>query len=417
MEVRKRLKFIVVVGDGMADEPLEELGGKTPLEAACTPNMDFYASQGLVGLLRTIPEGMPPGSDIANMSLMGCSPREYYTGRAPLEAASMGLKMEPGDMAFRCNLVTLGEGNLGSVMVDHSGGSISTEAAGEYIRVLNESLSGPGLRFHLGVSYRHVLLLKGTDGEFDRLETTPPHDILGQEISSHLPKGKGREKLIGLMEQGQRVLMQSVERVAQTGLGARANSIWFWGQGPVPRLPVFAERFGVQGATVCAVDLMKGMGTCMGLKTIEVPGATGDLDTDYQGKAVAALETVEDVDFVFLHVEAPDEAGHQGNLEEKVKAIERVDGEVLGILRKGLEEQKVPYRLLVLPDHPTPIRTRTHSDAPVPFILYASSSGDSFGQLAASSCAPSCFHEAEAARSGIIIEEGHKILEIMFDRS
>ena len=399
------MKYVVVVGDGMADEPLEELGGRTPLEVSRTPHMDHFARNGRVGLVRTIPEGMPAGSDVANMSLMGYSPRTYYTGRAPLEAASMGLDLGPDDVAFRCNLVTLEERGEGLFMGDYSGGSISTERARPYIDVLNDRLAGPDFEFHPGVSYRHILLWKGGRKAFDGLETTPPHDILDQPVDPHLPSGPGGREVRGLMDEARSVLRARLPGLAEGGPAGQANAIWLWGEGHKPQMPLLRERFGIRGVTVSAVDLIKGLGRCAGLETIDVPGATGDLETNYQGKVYAVLRALREVDFAFLHVEAPDEASHRGNLQEKIDAIERLDEEVLGVLRKGLDKMKIPYRLLVLPDHLTPLRIRTHADGPVPFLLYPddSASGASYS-------------EKEAERSGTRIEDGSRVLDVLFQK-
>ena len=397
------MKYVLVVGDGMADEPLGTLGGRTPLEVSRTPNMDFFAKNGVVGLVRTIPKGMPAGSDVANMSLMGYSPQTYYTGRAPLEAASMGLEVGPDDVAFRCNLVTLEESHGSLSMADYSGGSIPTQRAGAYIQALNKSLAGTEFRFYPGVSYRHVLLWRGAHARFEGLETTPPHDILGQPVDSYLPSGAGSRELRALMDQARNVMLAHASSPANEGSAGEANAIWLWGQGGRPRMPPLHQRFGLRGVAVSAVDLIKGLGRCAGLDSVEVPGATGDLETNYQGKAYAVIQALKEVDFAFLHVEAPDEASHRGNLQEKIEAIERLDEEVLGVLRKGLAKMKMSYRLMVLPDHLTPLRIRTHSDTPVPFLVYPE--GPSL-------CAS--FSEREAERSGIYIADGSKILDRLF---
>jgi 2,3-bisphosphoglycerate-independent phosphoglycerate mutase len=400
-----RLKFILVVGDGMADEPLEALNGRTPLEVSRTPNMDFYARNGTVGRVRTIPEGMPPGSDVANMSLMGYSPRTYYTGRAPLEAASMGLELGPDDIVFRCNLVTLEERREGLFMADYSGGGISTGRAGTFIQALNEELADPRFQFYPGVSYRHVLLWRDGRKEFEGIATTPPHDILGQAVDGHLPSGPGSRGLREMMDRARGVISARASSIPQEGPSDDANAIWLWGEGHRPEMPPLYERFGVRGVVVSAVDLIKGLGRCAGLDSVEVPGATGDLETNYQGKAYAALRALREYDFAFLHVEAPDEASHRGNLQEKIDAIERFDEQVLGVLKKGLSRLKMPYRLLVLPDHLTPLRIRTHSDTPVPFLLYPEGPDP---------C--TSYSEREAEKSKIHLEEGSKILNLLFEK-
>ncbi len=399
------MKFLLVVGDGMADEPIEALGGRTPLEVSRTPNMDFFAQNGRVGRVRTIPKGMAPGSDVANMSLMGCAPQTYYTGRAPLEAVSMGLDLGPDDVAFRCNLVTLGERTGGVFMSDYSGGGISTERAKTFIEVLNDRLAGADFAFYAGVSYRHILLWKDGRKQFEGLETTPPHDILGQAVDSYLPTGAGEAILRKLMGQARDVLRDSPPARDGGGSVETANGIWLWGQGHRPQMPLLRERFGVRGVAISAVDLIKGLGRCAGLETVEVPGATGDLVTNYQGKAYAALRALRQTDFVFLHVEAPDEASHRGRLQEKIDAIERLDEEVLGVLRRGLAKMGMEYRLLVLPDHLTPLRIRTHADAPVPFLLYPDEQGPGF-----------LYNEKEAERAGTLLEDGTGILNLLFQK-
>lgn len=411
----KRPKSILVVGDGMADEPLEALDGKTPLQVAHIPNMDSLARNGVVGMVRTVPEGMPPGSDVANMSLMGYAPQTYYSGRAPLEAASMGVEMSEGDLAFRCNLVTLERRASGIVMGDYSGGGISTEIAREYVELLNKHLAGPDLCFYPGIAYRHLALMKNAGSRFESLETTPPHDITGQVVTAYLPCGSGAREVAELMEQGRTVFADLPSSSKESSGAGTANAIWLWGQGHAPCMPTLEERYHVRGVTICAVDLIKGLGRYAGMDSIEVPGATGDLDTNYQGKAVAALKALEAYDFVFLHVEAPDEAGHQGDLDEKIRAIERLDAEVVGLLKAGLSKIDEGYRILVLPDHPTPLRTRTHSEKPVPFLFHVHPESTLVKDLLPPSRSKvTAYNEKEAEQSGIRIEEGHRILELLF---
>jgi 2,3-bisphosphoglycerate-independent phosphoglycerate mutase len=404
----EKLTTLIIVGDGMSDEPVPALDGKTPLQSAHTPNMDFLARNGTVGLLRSVPEGMSPGSDIANMSLMGYDPSAYYTGRAPLEAASMGIRMSADDLAFRCNLVSLEPEGQGDVMRDYSGGGVSTERADVCIQALNRALSGPDVRFHTGVSYRHLMLWKQGAERFSGLVTTPPHDISGRPVEPHLPRGSGSGDLTRIMEQARELL---------SPLEEGPNAIWFWGEGIAPRMPTLTERFGIRGATVCAVDLIKGLGIYAGMDAVHVPGATGDIDTNFQGKAVAALKAAEKYDLVFLHVEAPDEASHRGILKEKVRAIERFDDEVIGLLRKGFARKGLPHRMVVLPDHATPLRTCTHAEQPVPFLLYSNPIElplPSPFQPPASRAA--AFDENEAMKSGILLKHGHKLLEYLFNQ-
>jgi 2,3-bisphosphoglycerate-independent phosphoglycerate mutase len=394
------MKYLVLIGDGMADRPLEALEGKTPLMAARTPNMDTLAQGGEVGLARTIPSGLPKGSEIANLSIFGYDPKRYYTGRGPLEAASIGIKLGPEDVAFRLNLVTLGVIGGSVIMEDYSAGHISTEEGGAIIQDLEKELGDSVFHFYPGVSYRHLLVW---EGKGEKLETTPPHDITEQEIGEYLPRGDGAQELIKLMTDTQ-ILLKShpVNQTRQQKGQREANATWPWGQGKVPQMPSFAERFGLRGGVISAVDLIKGIGICAGLEAIPVPGATGYLDTNYQGKAEYGLRAVEKADFVYIHVEAPDEASHNGDLKAKIAAIEAFDDKVVGTIVKGMEN-KDEHRIMVLPDHPTPIELRTHTDDPVPFVIYDST------QKRSSEAAG--FDEAEASKSGIVIEEGYELME------
>jgi 2,3-bisphosphoglycerate-independent phosphoglycerate mutase len=366
------MKFIVLIGDGMADRPQEALGGRTPLQAAFTPNMDRLAREATqFGLARTLPDGLPTGSDVANLSIMGYDPRRYYTGRAPLEAASMGVSLREGDVAFRCNLITLSFNpqRTKAFLQDHSAGHISSQEARELIEALNAEVATPEVRFYPGVSYRNLMVWHGGSAE---LECTPPHDILGKDITDYLPAGQGEELLRALMRRSVDVLEHHPVNKARVRAGKRpANSIWLWGQGRRPQLPPFQELYGPTGAVVCAVDLLKGLGLQVGLRAVEVPGATGYLDTNYQGKAEYALRALAEVDLVYLHVEAPDEASHEGSLGSKLKAIEDFDALTVGTLLRGLGEfQRV--RVLLMPDHATPLQVRTHTPEPVPFVIYDS---------------------------------------------
>jgi 2,3-bisphosphoglycerate-independent phosphoglycerate mutase len=394
------MKYLVLIGDGMADRPLEALGGKTPLMAARTPNIDALAKQGEVGLARTIPKGLPKGSEIANLSIFGYDPRRYYTGRGPLEAASIGVQLGPEDVAFRLNLVTLGVIGGAVIMEDYSAGHISTEEGKEIIQGLEKELGDSVFRFYPGVSYRHLLVWRGKG---ERIETTPPHDITEQEIGAYLPKGEGAQELIKLMTATQILLNAHPINHKRHQEGMReANATWPWGQGRPPQMPSFAERFGLTGGVISAVDLIKGIGIYAGLEVIAVPGATGYLDTNYQGKAEYALQTLDKSDFVYLHVEAPDEASHNGDLEAKIAAIEAFDEKVVGTIATGMESRG-DHRIMVLPDHPTPIELRTHTDDPVPFVIYDSTAKRSSGAGG--------FDEGETSKSGILIEEGHELME------
>lgn len=382
----------------MADYPIDELGEKTPLQVAKTPNMDLLAQKGAIGLVKTIPDGFPPGSDIANLSILGYDPSRYYTGRSPLEAASIGVRLEPTDLAFRCNLVTLIQHDGKVFMGDYSAGHISTEEARRLIQDLDRELSAEGVRFYPGVSYRHLMVWRGGP---DGLETTPPHDISGKEVIDHLPKGEGSKRLIHLMTYSQMILRDHPVNEEREENGLRpANSIWLWGQGRRPKMPTLKERFGIEGSIISAVDLMNGIGIYAGLKVVRVPGATGYIDTNYRGKAEYALKELEERDLVCVHVEAPDEAGHQGDLKTKIRAIEDFDREIVGRVMEGIQRFK-DYRLLVLTDHPTPIIKRTHTREPVPFVLYPSPTcgegGEGFDEL--------------NARSGPFIEDGWRLME------
>jgi 2,3-bisphosphoglycerate-independent phosphoglycerate mutase len=348
------MKYIVVLGDGMADEPLEELGGMTPLGYAQTPNMDRMAREGACGMLRTIPEGYEAGSDIANMAVLGYAPENYYTGRGPLEALSMGVDLAPDDVAYRCNLVTVEE----NTMVDFSAGHISSEEGAALFASLRKAV--PEVMLRAGVSYRNLLVVHGGKGA----ASTPPHDIVGQGISPFLPKDGDADLLLRCMETSRLVFAHHPVNVARIKAGRRpATRIWPWSGGHKPAFPPFEKKYGKKGGVISAVDLLNGIARCAGMEVISVPGATGYLDTDYDAKARYALDAIERLDFVYIHIEAPDEAGHLGSVEEKVKAIERVDG-VVGTIR-----DKFDGVLAVLPDHPTPIRVKTHTRDPVPFVV------------------------------------------------
>ena len=348
------MKYIVVLGDGMADEPLEELGGKTPLEYAQTPNMDRMAREGACGMLRTIPDGFEAGSDIANMAILGYAPEKYYTGRGPLEALSMGVDLAPVDVAYRCNLVTVEE----NTMTDFSAGHISSREGADLFTSLQQKI--PEVMFRAGVSYRNLLVVHSGQGA----ATTPPHDIVGQAITPFLPKGGDADLLLRCMETSRLVFGGHPVNRARIRAGKHpATRIWPWSGGRRPAFPPFATKYGKKSGIISAVDLLNGIARCAGMEVISVPGATGYLDTDYDAKARYTLDAIEHLDFVYLHIEAPDEAGHLGSIEEKVKAIERVDG-VVGTIRS-----RFGGVLAVLPDHPTPIRVKTHTRDPIPFVV------------------------------------------------
>ncbi|MGZ3604643.1 MAG: cofactor-independent phosphoglycerate mutase [Thermodesulfobacteriota bacterium] len=401
----ERTKYVIIVGDGMADYPVESLGGKTPLMVARTPNMDWMSESGEIGLVRTVPDGFNPGSEVANLSIFGYDPIRYYTGRGPLEAASLGIKLADNDIAFRCNLVTLRFHGNNMVMEDFSAGHITDEEARKVIIDLNKEMATDEIRFYAGVSYRHLMILRNGAGKFSnlgKLEIIPPHDIIGREISPFLPQMK--EPILTLVKESQRLLKNHPVNHAREAKGLPpANSIWLWGQGQSPRMITLKERFGLDGYVISAVHLIKGIGILAGLGVLEVPGATGYFDTNYEGKVQYALRGLGERDFVYLHVEAPDEAGHMGNLRLKIEAIEAFDEKVVGALLKGMKGFE-RYKVLVLPDHPTPLSVRTHTADPVPYAMYSSESETQ-------SAHGKKFDEVSAGQSGISIEKGFELIE------
>lgn len=398
------MKYLVLLGDGMADYPLQELGGKTPLQVAKKPNMDRLAKEGVLGLVRTVPPGLPPGSDVANLAVFGYDPQRYYTGRSPLEAAGMGVELGEEDVTFRCNLVTLSaEAKYEEKkMVDYSAGEIGTDEATLLIKDLAAEFNSQAKTFYPGVSYRHLLVWR--NGPL-RAELTPPHDISDRVIGPYLPQGKGAGELLFLLKESQRILSKhpvNQQRVARNL--APANSIWLWGQGTKPQLPGFYEKYRLRGAVISAVDLAKGLGACAGLEVIDVAGATGNINTNFAGKAEAALSAFRaGADFVYLHIEAADEAGHHGELGTKIEAIERIDQEALGRILRELPAISPEYKILLLPDHPTPLSVKTHVADPVPFAIYSSNNKQP------GSSSP--FDEESAARTGLFIEPGHSLMD------
>ena len=398
------MKYVVMIGDGMADRPMDELGGATPLQKAATPNMDKLARSGIIGRVRTIPDGYHPGSDVANLSILGYDPARYYSGRAPLEAASIGVELGDGDVAYRCNLVTLrfNKGGDRAVMDDYSSGHITTEEAGELIDALKSEMKEKDFALYKGVSYRHLLVWKnGSSG----VECVPPHDILEKEITDYLPVGEGEDVLRRLMRWSVGVLeRQAVNKKRMESGKKPANSIWLWGQGKRPQMPGYKEKYGISGALISAVDLTKGLGIYAGFNVLNVPGATGWLDTNYAGKTAYALDALDRTDFVYIHVEAPDEAGHSGNYRDKIKAIEDFDAFVVGPVMKGLEEKFRDYRVLLMPDHATPVKIRTHTDEPVPFVIYDSRKQRNNEGVA--------YDESIARRTDIMaVEQGHRLMD------
>jgi 2,3-bisphosphoglycerate-independent phosphoglycerate mutase len=399
------MKYVILLGDGMSDQAIAGLDGKTPLQAAKTPNMDFMARRGTLGLAQTVPAGYPPGSDVANLSMFGYDPVQCYTGRSPLEAASMGVALGPDDVAFRINLVHLEARGGRLTMDDYSAGHISTADGRELVEELQRQLGSEEFSFHPGVSYRHLMVWHGGQTQ---IQATPPHDITGQDIITSLPKGDGAAKLIALMNSSQMIFHNHPQYKRRCEKGETpANSIWPWGQGKAPAMDTFQSRFGLSGAVISAVDLIKGIGVYAGLDIIEVPGATGYLDTNFRGKAAAALEALKERDFVFVHVEAPDEASHSGKLADKLQAIECFDEQVVGPVLEGIRKYG-EFRILCAPDHPTPVELMTHTSDPVPFIIY---SGEEEVQPGVAG-----YDEVAAAATGLKVSEGFRLMERLLGR-
>ncbi|MCX5888709.1 MAG: cofactor-independent phosphoglycerate mutase [Deltaproteobacteria bacterium] len=397
------MKYVILVGDGMGDYPLGELGGRTPLEYAATPNLDELARRGELGCARTIPPGMDPGSDIANLAIMGYDPARYHTGRAPLEAAALGVALGPREVAFRCNLVTLRQEDGKIFMEDYSAGHISSEEARELIQVLDSALGREGRRFYPGVSYRHLLVWAAGEASW---RTYPPHDWTGKEVGQLMGAGPAAP-LWDLVRASWPVLQDYEVNRRRLAAGEKpATSIWLWGQGRPPQLPTLQERFGLTGAVISAVDLIRGIGKYAGLTPILVPGATGFLDTNYAGKVAAALSALKDQDLVFVHVEAPDEAGHSGELKLKLQAIEDFDAQVVGPLLAGLKDRG-DHRVLVLCDHFTPLSIRTHSSEPVPYVLYDSRTPGDHNRP---------YTEAAAQATGLLLEQAADLLPRLLER-
>jgi 2,3-bisphosphoglycerate-independent phosphoglycerate mutase len=399
------MKYIVILGDGMAGEPLAQLDGRTTLEAAATPNMDALASCGVMGLAKMVPNGMKPGSDVANLAVMGYDPKACYSGRSPLEALSLRIDMEPTDIIFRCNLVTLSEDGAyeDKTILDHSAGEISSADADILMDAIREAFNSDTIRFFSGTSYRHITIWK--EGEL--LDFEAPHDHLGQTVGQYLPK---HPLFRQMMERSFQILNDHPLNRARAAAGKnKANSLWFWGAGTKPSLGDFTATTGLKGAMISAVDLLKGIAVGAGMQVIEVEGANGSLHTNYEGKAAAAVKAVleDGNDFVYVHVEAPDEMGHQGSMESKVQAIEYLDSRVVAPIKAAMDASGEDYRLLVLPDHPTPIRARTHTSEPVPFVIYDS-------RRQARKIAHYC--ETEAAATGELIDPGHKLLSLFLEK-
>lgn len=393
------MKYVVLVADGMMDYPIKNLDNRTPLEVARTPNMDFIARNGRLGRVKTIPDKVTPGSDVANISILGYDPVKFYTGRGPLEAVNLGIELAEDDIVFRCNLVTVSN----DILTDYSAGHISSKEAAILLKFIDRNFGNDKVKFYPGISYRHLMLVtKGVEDKLENVKCKPPHDIIGQPVSKNLPKGKAGDFLIKIMQDSRRILEKHEINLVRVDLKENpANMIWLWGQGKKPNMPKFIDKYGLSGSVISAVDLIKGLGKILGLDVINVPGATGYYDTDYAGKACAALKSLEEKDLVFLHVEAPDEAGHNGDLREKIIAIERFDQFVVGKILKEAKRKK-NFRILVLPDHATPVSLRTHTSDVVCFAIFGKDiTGEGF----------SSYSEKEAAKSSLYLEKGYELMD------
>lgn len=396
------MKYVLLLGDGMAGTPVPALGNRTPLEAASHPHMDFLAAHGSVGMVKTIPDSMPTGSDTANMSCMGFDPRIYYSGRSPLEAASMGVDLLPDDVAMRCNLVTLSDDeNLEDcTMIDYSSDEITTDEARQLIAALAPVFAEYDAALYPGISYRHCLVLPHAQTGTD---CTPPHDIIGQPVAGHLPTGRYADRLLTMMRRSREILRDHPVNVSRRARGLHpANTAWFWGEGTRPTLPNLCQTYGVRGGVVCAVDLIRGLGMCAGLQTVDVPGATGAIETNFRGKGDAAISLLrEGCDFVYLHIESPDECGHHGDPMKKVWAIESIDREILGPILDAFAGEDLS--VLLMPDHPTPCDVRTHTRTPVPYVLWRSNEPGAHP-------APR-YTEHDAASTGVYEPNGFRMME------
>jgi 2,3-bisphosphoglycerate-independent phosphoglycerate mutase len=392
------MKYIVIIPDGMADYPCQGLFGKTPLQVAKTPNIDSLSRQGEAGLVWTVPRDMEPASDIANLCIFGYNPHKYYSGRGPLEAANLGVELDEGEIAFRCNFVTVEK--EADKLIDYSAGHISTLETKILISKLNEKLANEFVRFYPGVSYRNLMVIKGNE-EVLVLKTIPPHNIINEKLSENLPVGEGAEILKDIIEKSYSILNEEEVNSVRVDLGENpANMIWLWGQGKKMELPSFEERFGISGAVISAVDLIKGIGKTIGFEVIEVEGATGYYDTNYAAKGDAAIAALKKKDFVYVHIESPDEAGHNGDIREKIRAIEEIDRFIVGKAKEYFESN--PGRILLLPDHFTPVEVRKHCPDPVPFLI----SGEGIEPMGIE-----FFDEASARKSKIKIKQGWKLME------
>ncbi len=397
------MKYLIVIADGMADYPIKSLGGKTPLEYLEKPSMDFLAQNGFCGVVKTVPDGMSPGSDIANLSIFGFDPKKYFTGRAPLEAVSMGINMGSNDVAFRCNLVSFREESGLTIMDDYSAGHISTEEAEKFINFVNEKIKIAGINFYRGVSYRHLMIWK--EGKYN-LELVPPHDIPDKPIDDYLPKGDGADIIKGIMKISREILRDcDLNRERKRNGKKEVSSVWLWGQGLKPALSSFQDKFGLKGGVISAVDLIKGIGILAGLRPIKVEGITGYIDTNFEGKADAAIETLKEDDICFVHIEACDETSHEGSLEKKMLGIEYIDRRFLRRVLDGLSEFK-NYRILLCIDHPTPVERKVHVADKVPFVIYEKDKKLKGVER---------FCERLCDEKGFYIEEGHLLINTLIN--
>ena len=403
------MKYIVILGDGMADYPLDYFGGKTILEAADKPTIDYMSSHGELGMCKTVQDGMKPGSDVANLSVMGYDTKKCYTGRSPLEAASIGVEMHDDDVTFRTNLVTLSneENYEDKTMLDYSAGEITTEESEQLIKAVAKELNTDKIKFYPGISYRHLCVWSGGS---TNVALTPPHDISDRKIGAFLPKGDGAEKILEMMKKSEEILRNHPVNKARVEKGLNpATSIWLWGEGTKPSVDNFYEKYGVKGSVISAVDLIKGIAKCAGMESIDVPGATGNCETNWEGKAQAALDAIlGGSDFVYVHMEAPDEMGHQGKPDKKKLAVETIDSKVVKFLKDELEKRNIDYKMLIMPDHPTPISLKTHVSDPVPYIIYDSTKTDGGSGLS--------YTEKNGESTGIFIEKGYTLMDRFLDR-
>lgn len=398
------MKYIVILGDGMADYPVDYFDGKTILEVADKPTIDYMCTHGELGMVKTVQDGMKPGSDVANLSVMGYDTKKCYSGRSPLEAASIGVEMKDSDVTFRTNLVTLSDEAEyeNKTMVDYSAGEITTEESTELMQAIAKELNTDKIKFYPGISYRHLCVW---DGGSTNVTLTPPHDISDRKITDYLPKGDGAEIFLDMMKQSEEILKNHPVNKARAAAGKnQATSIWPWGEGTKPQLDNFEEKFGLKGSVISAVDLIKGIAKCAGMNSIDVPGATGNCETNWGGKAQAALEAITgDSDFVYVHMEAPDEMGHQGKPGKKKLAVELIDGKVVKFLKDELDKRGIEYKMLIMPDHPTPICKKTHVSDPVPYIIYDSTNEENGSGLT--------YSEENGKKTGIYIDKGYTLME------